>query len=114
MAQVAQVDITTAREFEMTPVIGNHLVKLGNASDLSSKFNRLFVFYRQVMARTGFDAYKLIDVRFRGQVVAVKQPVISKIDSVKLRRNVEELLNRDFTKTDSVSFNQSIAPDKNN
>jgi len=30
MSQVAQIDITPERNFEMVPVVGNHLVKLGN------------------------------------------------------------------------------------
>ncbi len=53
MAQVAQIDITAERTFEMTPVVGNHLVKLGNGEDMDKKFHRLMVFYKQVLSKTG-------------------------------------------------------------
>jgi cell division protein FtsQ len=92
MAQVAQVDITSARTFEMIPVVGNHTVRFGSGEKMDEKFRRLFVFYKQVMSRTGFDSYKLIDVQYKGQVVASKQDGNTKIDSVQLRKNVEKLL----------------------
>ncbi len=92
MSQVAQIDITPERNFEMVPVVGNHLVKLGNGENIDKKFHRLMVFYKQVLSKTGFDKYKVIDVQYKGQVVASKYAGNAKIDSVQLRRNVEKLL----------------------
>ena len=73
-SQVAQIDMAAADgdgswEFEMIPVVGNHIVKLGSGENIEQKFNRLFIFYKQVLARSGFDKYKTIDVRYEGQVV---------------------------------------------
>ena len=51
MAQVAQVDITPDNNFEMIPLVGNHIVKLGNGEDIDKKFHRLMVFYKQVMQK---------------------------------------------------------------
>ena len=92
MSQVAQIDITPERNFEMVPVVGNHLVKLGNGGNIDKKFYRLMVFYKQVLSKTGFDKYKLIDVQYNGQVVASKYFGNSKVDSIQLRKNVEKLL----------------------
>ncbi len=92
MAQVAQIDITAERTFEMTPVVGNHTVKLGSGEDMDKKFHRLMVFYRQVLSKTGFDKYKMIDVQYKGQVVVAKQVGDVKVDVVQLRKNVEKLL----------------------
>ncbi len=92
MSQVAQIDITAERKFEMVPVVGNHLVKLGDGENMPAKFNRLMVFYRHVSSKTGFDKYKLIDVQYKGQVVASKYAGDPKVDSVQLRKNVEKLL----------------------
>ncbi|MGZ8551080.1 MAG: cell division protein FtsQ/DivIB, partial [Chitinophagaceae bacterium] len=52
-SQVAQIHVTPSDadgswEFEMVPVIGNHIVKLGNGENIDRKFNRLFIFYKQV------------------------------------------------------------------
>lgn len=92
MSQVAQIDIVNEENFEMIPVIGNHLVKLGNGENIAKKFNRLLVFYKQVLSKTGFDKYKVIDVQYKGQVLASNNSGISKVDSVMLRKNVEKLL----------------------
>jgi cell division protein FtsQ len=92
MSQVAQIDIATDRNFEMIPVIGNHLVKLGNGENISEKFRRLMVFYKQVLSKTGFDKYKIINVQYKGQVVASRYAGDPKVDSVQLRKNVEKLL----------------------
>lgn len=92
MSQVSQIDITADRDFEMIPVVGNHLVKLGNGENIDKKFHRLLLFYKQVLSKTGFDKYKVIDVQYKGQVVVSKYAGDAKIDSVQLRRNVEKLL----------------------
>jgi cell division protein FtsQ len=92
MSQTAQIDITADRNLEMVPVIGNHLVKLGNGDDIAGKFRRLMLFYKQVLSKTGFDKYKVINVRYKGQVVASRYADDTKIDSVQLRKNVEKLL----------------------
>ncbi|MBC7949500.1 MAG: hypothetical protein H7Y42_16555 [Chitinophagaceae bacterium] len=91
MAQVAQVDITASREFEMVPVVGNHLVMLGNGEDIPKKFHRLFVFYKNVLSKTGFEKYKTINVQYARQVVGVKDNDNRK-DTARLRMNVEKLM----------------------
>jgi cell division protein FtsQ len=97
-SQVAQIDLVRSDangdyEFELVPLIGNHIVKLGNGENLEQKFNRLFIFYKEVLSRTGFDKYKTVDVRFAGQVIGGKSEN-PKVDSVQLRKNVDELLNQ--------------------
>ena len=64
---------------------------LVGAYKIEEKFNRLFIFYKEVLSRTGFDKYKTIDVRFAGQVIGSKSEN-PKVDSIQLRKNVEELL----------------------
>ena len=97
-AQVAQVDIVAdcgagCWEFEMIPVAGRHLVRLGNGENIDQKFQRLLAFYRQVLGRTGLDHYKTIDVRFAGQVIGGKSNS-PRIDSIKFSKDVEKLLHQ--------------------
>ncbi len=92
MAQVAQMNITPERNFEMIPVVGNHQVKMGAGDQIDRQFGRLMIFYKQVLSKTGFDRFKVIDVQYKGQVVASKTAGNTKVDSVQLRRNVELLL----------------------
>lgn len=94
-SQVAQMDIINCGfncwQFEMIPVVGNHSVKLGDAKNIAEKFNRLYVFYQQVMSKSGFDKYPVLDVQYKGQVVALKEKPKAGIDSIQLRRNLEKL-----------------------
>jgi cell division protein FtsQ len=104
MSQVAQVDITGDRNFELSPVIGNHLIKLGNGKDIEKKFNRLMIFYKQVLAQKGFDSYSTIDVQYTGQVVGTKRgSEKSKVDTVMLKRRVDEMLKQMQKQYDSVA-----------
>jgi cell division protein FtsQ len=72
MAQIAQVDILPTRTFEMTPVVGNHVIEFGDGTDYDKKFNRLMLFYRQVLGKTGMDRYARLNVQYARQVVGVR------------------------------------------
>ncbi|HVG40336.1 MAG TPA: hypothetical protein VM888_01900 [Chitinophagaceae bacterium] len=104
-AQIAQIDITPSHTFELLPVVGNHIIKLGSTDDLEEKMQRLFIFYKQVLSKTGFDKYAVLDVQFKGQVVASQKNNASGIDSVQLVKNIQDLM----TKTKQRFYNDSIA-----
>jgi len=93
-AQVGQIVITSQRKFELIPVIGDHIIKLGEGEDVSAKLNTLYIFYKQVMSKVGFNKYAALDVEFKGQVVAIKKEPTSPVDSLQLQKNIEELMNR--------------------
>jgi cell division protein FtsQ len=91
MAQVAQIDINPAKEFEMIPVVGNHVVILGDGENIERKFHRLFIFYKNILSKTGFEKYEAINVQYSGQVVGIRYDA-GKKDTARLRLNVEKLL----------------------
>jgi cell division protein FtsQ len=103
MSQVAQIDITAERNFELSPVVGNHLIKLGKAKDIEKKFNRLMIFYRQVLAQKGFDAYSIVDVQYSGQVIGTKKGSDkNRVDTVMLKKRVDEMLRQVQKQYDSI------------
>ncbi|GAA4337469.1 hypothetical protein [Flaviaesturariibacter amylovorans] len=91
--QLAQLDLVPGG-YEAVPVVGNGLIRLGDAGDLERKLARLHLFYKNVLAKTGFDRYAVVDVRFAGQVVGVRRGPVSAVDSIQLQKNIEELLAR--------------------
>ncbi len=93
-AQIGQVDITAEGRFELIPVIGDHIIKLGSTDLLEEKFDRLLVFYKQVMAKTGFNKYATLDIEFDRQVIGVQKGHVSEVDSMQLQKNIEVLMNR--------------------
>ena len=92
-AQVQQIDITPARTFELIPLVGNHIVVFGRGDELQEKFDRLHLFYKEVMAKTGFDHYVKVDVQYKGQVVATKKTAgLSRQDSLLAVQKVKQLI----------------------
>lgn len=76
---VEQVDIDASDEFELMPAIGDCILKIGDTSDLDSKFNRLFLFCKEMAPKLGWNKYAALDARFAGQIIGVKReaPVAS-------------------------------------
>lgn len=113
-AQVSQVDLVSCGDkcwtYEMTPVAGNHIVRLGDGKNIERKFHRLYLFYQQVLSKTGLDRYPIVDVGFAGQVVGVKGAAPSKVDSIQLRRNVEELLKQSRQMNEMMEVMPAVQP----
>jgi cell division protein FtsQ len=93
-AQTGQVDITADGKFEIIPLIGDHVIRVGNANAIEEKLDRTLLFYRKVLAKAGFNKYSVIDVQFEGQVIGVHKGSVSAIDSIQLQKNIEELLEK--------------------
>lgn len=92
-AQVAQVDITPQRHFEIVPTVGNHMIEFGDGSDVESKFRRLFVFYQQVMSKSGLNGYERVNVQFARQVIGKKSETrVSKYDSLLAVKKIQQLI----------------------
>jgi cell division protein FtsQ len=93
LAQVAQADITPQRNFEMIPVIGNHIIQFGDGHNAVQKLRRLFIFYQSVLAKTGFEKYSRINVQYAQQVIGTKRGTEVKIDTLLANRAVQQLAN---------------------
>lgn len=73
IAQIAQIDIIPNRQFEMIPVIGDHLIAFGDSADAADKLNRLKAFYQAAWLQHGLNTYKVISLKYKGQVVGIKE-----------------------------------------
>lgn len=92
MAQIAQIDITEQKTFEMVPTFGNHVIEFGDGENYISKFNRLMVFYKQILGKYGFDRYTRISVRYNSQIIGTKKGDISRIDSLQALKNIQQMI----------------------
>lgn len=69
-AQVSQIDMRADGGFDLIPVLGRQRIILGDTLQMQDKLNRLFAFYHQIQNKVGWNQYKVLDLRFAGQVVA--------------------------------------------
>ncbi len=71
--QIQEIHVNTAGELELTPRIGDHIILLGDTSDLNDKLQRMRTFYTEGLDRAGWNLYKAIDLRFKDQVIGIKK-----------------------------------------
>lgn len=109
-AQIGQIDITPELKFELIPVVGNHVIRLGSGYNTGEKLARLMVFYRQVLPRAGLAKYSALDVQFNGQVVAVRRGPTSRVDSLQLQKNIKELMEKKMAEQEPTDLVQTVQP----
>ncbi|MDP9078371.1 MAG: cell division protein FtsQ [Bacteroidota bacterium] len=83
-AQIAQIYVNKDHEIELIPRVGNNRILLGTADSLDSKFHNLLVFYKKALPLVGWDAYKVINIKYANQVVGVRNEY-KKTDSLKAK-----------------------------
>lgn len=69
-AQVAHFIVNDDMSFEIVPVLGDQRIILGDTTDLTVKFDNLFAFYKKVLSEVGWDKYEVLDLSYKGQLVA--------------------------------------------
>jgi cell division protein FtsQ len=73
-AQIVQVYVTSDKQFQLIPRVGDHVINLGDISDLGKKLEKLLIFYRDGLNRTGsWTDYSLIDLQYKNQIVCTKK-----------------------------------------
>ncbi|HEY8930092.1 MAG TPA: cell division protein FtsQ [Mucilaginibacter sp.] len=87
-AQIAQLYVNKAKEIELIPRVGNHRILIGSADSLEQKFHNLLLFYKKALPTVGWDAYKIINLKFSNQVVGVRNTKI-KTDSLKAKAAID-------------------------
>ena len=93
MAQIDQVNIDAERNFQMVPKVGKHIVQFGSGKEVESKFRKLYIFYRDVISKTGWSRYAAVNVGYHGQVVATRKDMQAvKADTVLARQWMVQMI----------------------
>jgi cell division protein FtsQ len=79
-AQIDQVHIDNY-QMELIPKLGKHQILFGEGVMIEKKFKRLMLFYRQIMKKTGWNYYSVLDLRYDKQLVATRRDSISLYES---------------------------------
>lgn len=72
-AQIAELVIAQSGELILHQTIGDMPIEFGYPVRVGEKFENLMDFYRQVLPEVGWNAYRKVSVKYRGQVVARKR-----------------------------------------
>lgn len=68
-AQIAQIDINKNGEVVLLPQVGKQRIDFGRANRLSEKFDKLAVFYDQILPRQGWNHYEQVSLKYQNQIV---------------------------------------------
>lgn len=72
-AQIEQLQVNKNGEIVMATLVGDQLIEFGKPSDFQIKFRNLKALYEQAFAKTGWDHYSKINLRYTNQVVCTKK-----------------------------------------
>jgi cell division protein FtsQ len=116
MAMIEQVDITSQRKFEMLPKIGRQVIVFGTAENAEQKFEKLRMFYKQVMTKSGWSKYSEINLEYKNQVLAKIRDAVDKtsdsLRALQLMSLIAEQAER--RASDSVQFFLRESNDRGN
>lgn len=68
-----QIDVDSKGDVTLIPRAGNHDVILGSVDDLEEKFTQLETLYREEFNTSGWNRYKTINLKYKGQIVCTKK-----------------------------------------
>jgi cell division protein FtsQ len=69
---IDQIYIHENLEMELIPKMGSQVILFGNAEDAREKLENLKIFYKKVMRRIDWNEYKTINLKYKNQVVCLK------------------------------------------
>lgn len=93
MAMIEQIDILPKQHFEMVPKIGKQKILFGTVEDVNKKFKKLKLFYKNVIAQTGWSKYSVINLQYKDQVVAtVKDKADVTADSLQTMQLMQSIV----------------------
>lgn len=68
-AQVAEVFVGPNGKISFTQQVGDQRIEFGFPDNISEKFAKLMVFYRQIPPVLGWDTYHRVNVEFKDQII---------------------------------------------
>jgi len=71
-AQISEVIIQDNGDLILHTQIGDMEIEFGKPDQIAEKFDRLKLFYHQVIQRVGWDHYRFISIKYKHQVIAKK------------------------------------------
>lgn len=69
---IEQIYVSNRGEMSLAPKVGDQKILLGRYVDMDEKLENLKIFYQEGVPYEGWRKYKVYDLKFKGQVVAVK------------------------------------------
>lgn len=72
-AQIQQIFVEEDGDVLLIPLVGGHVIELGDTEHFPQKLNIMRAFYKQVLAKNNWDKYERVSLKYNNQVVAKRR-----------------------------------------
>lgn len=71
-AQIEQIYIVDNKQIKLVPRVGSGVILFGDLTEIETKFAKLHTLYAEGFSEIGWNRYKIIDLRFKNQIVCTR------------------------------------------
>jgi len=68
--QISQIDINSNLELTIYPQVTKQRIEFGEPEDVVEKFEKLMIFYKEILPSKGWNSYERVNVQFKDQIIA--------------------------------------------
>jgi len=68
-AQIAQIDMLKNGDVKLLPQVTKQYIEFGDLNDIKNKFQRLEIFYQDILPRKGWNSYSRVNVKYKNQII---------------------------------------------
>jgi cell division protein FtsQ len=72
-AQIEQIYVEEDGDVLLIPLVGRHIIELGDTDNYREKLNVMREFYKQVLVKNNWDKYEKVSLKYNNQVVAKRR-----------------------------------------
>jgi len=72
-AQIEQVFVEQDGDVLLSPLVGGHIIELGDIDNYREKLHVMREFYKQVLAKNNWNKYERVSLKYNNQVVAKRR-----------------------------------------
>ena len=107
-AQTQMIVVRDTNDFAILTALGKQLIILGDTSNLNNKLSNVFLFYRKLLKKIGWNLYTTIDARFDGQLIAKPKLSLPEIKDINKNENIDWVKSIIGNQTVNDSFPKQI------
>lgn len=71
--QIEQIYFTPKKEIILVPRIGNHIIEVGEVTNIEEKLEKLLKFYKDGLNKIGWNKYNKLNIEFDNKVIGTKK-----------------------------------------
>ena len=72
-SQIGQVYVNSIGEYDLIPMLGNHIIKLGKTDNIKQKIENLTSYDKKNLVTEGWNKYRTINLKYKDQIVCTKK-----------------------------------------